>query len=678
MRLTRLGAALLTTTLLIFLNPLQARSQEVPATSDTSRIVPTALDVQVPKVVLAGVPFQITVTAKGKNGQPLESFAGTVQMSGLLRETESGRVLLTELSGFTGGKLVVREVVVEKTGRHPVTLRAGEVEAEVEVRAIPGILSLLPPILAIALALVARQVLISLLAGVWLGAVFIYDYQPLVAYMRTFDTYLIGSLADPDNAKIILFSMTLGGMVGVMSRCGGMQGIVKALSRFASNPRGGQVATWLMGLLIFFDDYANTLIVGNTMRPVADRLRISREKLSYIVDSTAAPVASIALVSTWIGFQVGLIDQAFNTLNIPHDAYIIFLRSIPYATYSILAIFFVLMIAVSLRDFGPMYRAEHRASVSGKVLSDGAQPLMESAAPEMTADPNIPLRWYNGLIPIGVVILVTVVGLYYSGYQSLGEAAATARLGEIFGAANSFDVLMWASFTGLFVAGLLAMGQRLLSLGDTISAALAGYKSMILAAMILILAWSIGKICEDLRTADYVISITKNLISPHLLPFLTFLIAAVISFATGTSWATMAILTPIVVPMAYHLPLEAGYSTQLSQEILIGTVGAVLSGSVFGDHCSPISDTTIMSSLASAADHIDHVRTQIPYAVLVAVVASLSGYLLVGFGLPVIWTLLAGVVALLVILRLVGKHSDYVSLGVELPETEVEQKMEER
>ncbi len=678
MRRFRFGSLLITTALLsLFASPSTLRSQEVGSRQDSSRLVPASFEIKLPKVVLSGVPFQFTVTALDARGLPLAEFADTVRVSGLLRQTESGREPLASVAGFVEGKATVAGAVVPSAGLHPIKLQAGTVTAEAKLRAIPGILSLLPPVIAIALALLARQVLISLFAGVWLGAIFVYGYQPIIGFMRTVDTYLINSLADPDNAKIILFSMTLGGMVGVISRSGGMQGIVQALSRFARNPRGGQIATWLMGLFIFFDDYANTLIVGNTMRPVADRLRISREKLSYIVDSTAAPVASIALVSTWVGFQVGLIDQAFSALKVSHDAYIIFLRSIPYATYSILAIVFVLMVAWTSRDFGPMYHAERRALLSGKVLRDDAQPLMDSASLEMTADENTPLRWYNGLIPVAVVILVTIFGLYYSGYKNLGAAAATARLGEVYGAANSFNVLMWASFAGLVAAAVLALSQRLLSLGDTIGAALAGYKSMVLAAMILILAWSIGKVCEDLLTADYVIHLTRNLIAPHFLPFLTFIIAAVISFSTGTSWATMAILTPIVVPMAYRLPIAAGYSTGLSEEILIGTIGAVLSGSVFGDHCSPISDTTIMSSLASASDHIDHVRTQIPYAVLVATVASLSGYLLVGFGLPVIWTLAAGAAVLLVILRLIGKPLGYAPSETESSKAEITQQVPE-
>ncbi|RMF67002.1 MAG: Na+/H+ antiporter NhaC family protein [Calditrichaeota bacterium] len=559
---------------------------------------------------------------------------------------------------FEHGQLVIANAVLQKTGSHEITVEAGGISASAHLRVIPGILSLLPPLFAIALAFAARQVLISLFAGIWLGALFIHDYNPFLGFMRTLDTYLINSLADPDHAAILIFSLTLGGMVGVIAKAGGTQGIVEKLSKLANNRRGGQLAAWAMGLFIFFDDYANTLIVGNTMRPFTDRLKISREKLSYIVDSTAAPVASIALISTWIGFQIGLIDQAFNSMQLEHNAYNIFIQSIPYATYSILAIVFVFLLGVTLRDFGPMYTAERRAVTSGKVLRDGAQPIADSTSLDMIADEGTPLRSANALVPIGLVILVTLFGLYFNGKAALGPEAQTARFGQIFGAADSFAVLMWASFTGLFVAALMAMSQKILSLNATISAAVSGYKSMLLAAMILVLAWAIGNICGDLHTADYVINMSKDVLSPHFIPFMTFAVAAFISFSTGSSWATMAILTPIVLPIAHQLPEANHLSAHLSHEILIGTVGAILSGSVLGDHCSPISDTTILSSMASAADHVDHVRTQLPYAVVVAVVASLSGYLPNGWGLNTYGALLLGCLILVGIVFWFGKKEE--------------------
>ena len=615
------------------------------------------LQIEAPALALQNVSFDVKIHARNKDGNLLKSYADSVMIRNIYIEKGSQVLSADGWHKFESGSLQISNAVFSKTGTQSITIEAGSVQAESKVRVIPGILSLLPPLFAITLAFLARQVLLSLFCGVWLGAVFIHGYNPILGFMKTIDTYLVNSLADADHAAILIFSLTLGGMVGVISKSGGTQGIVQKLSKYANSPRGGQLATWTMGILIFFDDYANSLIVGNTMRPFTDKLKISREKLSYIVDSTAAPVASIALVSTWIGFQVGLIGDAFTGLNLSLNSYTSFVESIPFASYSILSLIFVFLIGITLRDFGPMKAAEVRASSSGKVLRDGARPLTDSAALDMAADEKTPLRWFNALIPIGVVIFVTLFGLYFNGKAALGEAAETARLGDIFGEANSFAVLMWAAFTGLFVAAILALSQKILTLNDTLEAAVNGYKSMFLAAMILILAWAIGDICKELHTADYVISLTRDILSPHLIPLFTFVIAAFIAFSTGTSWATMAILTPIVIPISYQLPIDAGMSAGLSHQILIATIGSVLSGSVFGDHCSPISDTTILSSMASAADHVDHVRTQLPYAMVVGAVACLVGYIPSGWGLNSWLSLFAGSIILVGVVFLVGKKT---------------------
>ncbi len=618
----------------------------------------TQFEIKAPTLVLSDVRFELKVMALDSAGQLSSTFSDSVQISGISVKDESGHIADPKTFGFMGGSLTIPGAVIRRAGAAKILVTHHGATAETDIRAIPGLLSLLPPLFAITLAFAARQVLISLFSGIWLGALFIYDYNPIVAFMRTVDKYLAQALADTDNASILVFSLTLGGMVGVISKAGGTQGIVEKLAAYANNRRGGQLATWAMGLLIFFDDYANTLIVGNTMRTMTDRLRISREKLSYIVDSTAAPVASIALISTWIGFQVGLIDQAFKAAGADLNAYTAFLESIPYSTYSILTIFFVFYIAVTLKDFGPMLTAENRAINEGKVLRDGANPIADSASLDMLADESTPLRWQTAMIPIGIVIVTTLVGLYVDGSNALGAAASQATIGQIFGEANSFSVLMWAAFSGLLAAILMAVGQRILTIDQAMTATVSGYKSMLMAAMILVQAWAIGNICNDLHTADYVIDLTRGILSPHLIPLATFVIAAFISFSTGASWATMAILTPIMVPIALKLPVEAGLSPELSQHLLIAALGAILSGSVLGDHCSPISDTTILSSMASAADHVDHVRTQIPYALTVGLVASCVGYLPTGWGLNGFISLTAGAIILVGIAIFVGRKPD--------------------
>ncbi len=612
--------------------------------------------IDTPPVVLKGVPFDLTVHAVDAGGNPVRTFSDSVRCSGLWRLSGGELRPLTALGPFEGGRFSVSGVVFPAAGKRNFWIGTAGVKVEKAVWVIPGWLSILPPLLAIFLALLLRQVLLSLFFGIWLGATFLNGYNPILGFLRTLDQYVVHSLGDTDHAAIAVFSLMLGGMVGIISQAGGTGGIVKAISRFASSYRGGQLAAWAMGLFIFFDDYANTLVVGNTMRPFTDRLRISREKLSYIVDSTAAPVASIAIISTWVGFQVGLIQSAFHGLGVDKDAYFIFLQSITYSFYSILAIALVFFIAWTQRDYGSMYRAEVRAQKTGDVLRPGAVPLADIKTLEtMSGKKNIPLRWYNAVVPIVVMIVVSFAGLYYSGLQALGDQAAGARLGEIIGNANSFAALLWGTMVGVITAGSMAMAQRLLDLNEVIEAWLSGIRSMILAIVILVLAWGIGAICNDLHTADFIVQITRGMFTPHLLPALTFAVAAITAFSTGTSWATMAILTPLVVPVAHQMPIEAGMSGDIAHTILIGTVGAVLSGSVFGDHCSPISDTTIMSSMASGADHVDHVRTQIPYALTAALAALLFGYVPAGYGIHPLLSIPAGIIALLLFVLLVGK-----------------------
>lgn len=543
-----------------------------------------------------------------------------------------------------------------------VALRYGSRLLSQTLRVIPGWLSLLPPLIAILLALISRQVLISLFAGVWLGAAFIYDYNPFSGFLMALTEYIGKAPADEERIAILIFSLVLGGMVGVISKAGGTQGIVQRLAGFASNAKRGQFAVWLMGVIIFFDDYANTLIVGNTMRPLTDRLKISREKLSYLVDSTAAPVANIAIISTWIGYELSLINESFQAIGVHDNAYLTFFKTIPYNFYPLFTLAFGLFIALSGRDMFSMLRAERRAR-DGQVLAPTAVPLADLNGNELLAPKNTPLRWYNAAIPVGVVIFSTLAGLWFTGLHHLSLPAEELQnmswiryVSAVIGKSDSFAVLMWASFGGSITAILLAIGQRILNLNDAMMAWVSGIKAMVMAALILTMAWAIGNVCSDLQTAEYVVDITRPFLSAHWLPMLSFIISGLIAFSTGTSWGTMAILAPIVIPLAHQLPAaNPAIPPDVAYEIFLSSIAAILAGATFGDHCSPISDTTIMSSMASGADHIDHVRTQLPYALLAAGVSILFGYIPVGFGLHDWITLLAGFVVLALIVRFAGK-----------------------
>ena len=552
-------------------------------------------------------------------------------------------------------------------GTHALSVATGNGNASparLEFETIPGWLSVLPPIVAIALALVFKDVLLSLFLGIFFGALFLNDWNPIAAFARSIDQFVAPSLADPGNASILIFTTLLGGMVGLISKSGGTQGLVDSLARYATNTRRGQVATWIMGVLVFFDDYANTLIVGSTMRPITDRLRISREKLAYIVDSTAAPVASLVPISTWIGFEVGLIAAAFTQLDLPFNAYKAFVGSIPYRFYPILALVLGFTIAFSRRDFGPMLKAEKRANETGELVADGDTPLADYEGGRLTPPENAPKRPVNALIPIFTVIALTIVGLFATGSVGIERGdypTAFKWLQDVFSNADSTRSLLWASLAGVTVALLLALTQRILSVKEATSAMVQGFNSMLLALVVLILAWSLGSVCGELHTADYLVELSQGVVSVHWLPVLVFLLSAATAFATGTSWGTMGILMPLVIPIAHGLALESGLA--LSDDsfyvLLLGTISGVLAGSVWGDHCSPISDTTILSSMASGCDHIAHVRTQMPYALSVGVVAMLLGDIPSAYGLSPWISILAGSALIVGLVFWRGKPSAY-------------------
>ena len=563
-------------------------------------------------------------------------------------------------------------VVVEKarlaSGEHTVEVRSGDVIGGTTIRAIPGWLSLVPPIVAIGLALAFRHVLVALAAGIFTGALILYHWHPVTAFARSIDSIVVPAIADTDHAKIIVFSMLLGAMVALISRNGGTQGIVDRLRNYATTARRGQVAAWLMGVVIFFDDYANTLIVGSTMRPITDRLRVSREKLAYIVDSTAAPVASVFPISTWIGFEVGLIAAAFTQLGIPFNPYVTFIESIPYRFYPIFALVLGFAIAFACRDFGPMLRAELRASETGEVVAPGDSPLADYSSSTLAPPPEKPRRAINAVLPILVVIGVAIGGMYVSGASTLNRAdypATTTWLREVFSNASSLDSLLWASLSAVIVALVLALVQRLLTLTQAMEAVVEGFKSMLLAICVLVLAWGIGKITGELHTADFVVGVTQDVLSPHWLPVLIFIASAAISFATGTSWGTMAILMPLVIPIAHRLSLATGSAvgTDLYHVLILGTISSVLAGSVWGDHCSPISDTTILSSMGAGCDHIAHVRTQLPYALAIGALGMLLGDIPTSFGLSPWISIAVGTTVIIGGVFLFGKRSDWQPAG---------------
>ncbi len=532
----------------------------------------------------------------------------------------------------------------------------------------PGWLSLLPPLLAILLALVTREVVLSLFAGVWLGALFLADFSPLAGTAGSLG-FLVDALADPDHMAIVIFSLLLGGMVGVMARGGGTRGVVDVLQRFATNRTRGQLLTWGFAFFLFFDDYANTLIQGNSLRPMTDRLKISREKLAYMVDSTAAPLAVSAIVTTWIGFEITQIRDALAGLAAQTDdpvlaaqlqagadnPFTIFLHSVPYLFYPILALLFVLMIVVMQRDFGPMYEAERRAASGGGLIRPGSMPASDPTHQALSPPSDKPHRWYNAAVPVMTVIVVALSSLYVTGAAAVDPADRSIR--AIIGEADPFAALLWASFAGCLVAITMVSAQRILTVRDALEAWLGGMQSMLLAVVILGLAWGLGGVTQELGTGPYLASLLQDTLPLAALPGLVFLVAALTAFSTGTSWGTMAILFPVVIPLAVAMGAGVGFAGGDHYPILLGAISSVMAGAVFGDHSSPISDTTVLSSMASACDLVDHVRTQLPYALVVAGVALVVGEIPAALEwIHPIWAIGIGLVLLYIILRVVGRN----------------------
>jgi Na+/H+ antiporter NhaC len=502
-----------------------------------------------------------------------------------------------------------------------------------------GVLSLLPPLVAIILAIWTKRVLLALFAGVWIGGVMVAGGNPITGTTQTLD-WIVGNAIDDWNAKILLFDFLIGAGVGLIYKSGGAMAIARALTKTVRTSKAASLMGWLLGVLIFFDDYTNTIIVGNTMRPITDKTRVSREMLAYIDDSTAAPVAGLALVSTWIGFEVGLIGESFQDLGVTLGPYAAWVSSVPYRFYSIFAIILVFLVAFTHRHYGPMLHAEYRARTEGKVLRDGAKPMMTTEI-----DLGLPKEGGNVwtfILPILTLVFVTLYGMWVTGGG--GEVYATDGLMGVLSNSDPALALLWGSFTMVVVAFFLVLLFKQMSLEEAETAIIQGMKQMIIANSILLLAWSIKSATDAVGTAPYVVDLAQRAgVSAGIVPLIIFLVAMFISFTTGTSWGTFSIMMPIAIPLAYHVSGEVG-------PVLFASIGAVFAGGIFGDHCSPISDTTIMSSMFSGSDHIDHVTTQIPYAVTAAG-AGIILYLLFAVGLRA-WLILLPIGLII----LVGAH----------------------
>lgn len=517
--------------------------------------------------------------------------------------------------------------------------------------------SLLPPVVAIVLAIVSRRVVLPLLAGVVCGGIILaWDAPDQSAIGIVFRT-LWGQATDVVNLQVLLFSLLFGGMVGVLEAGTAMRLLIARLSKRIRNRRHAQAAIGLSGLVVFFDDYANTLLVGTAMRSTADRYRLSRAKLAYLVDSTAAPVAGLAVVSTWAATELRLLTQGLENAGIDDGSrvFAMFMESVPYRFYPILALVMVFVIACTGRDFGPMKQSEADANGGG---APGSEPAIAGDKDSVVLQGH----WVGAVLPV-VACVVTVTGaLIWTGATEVGPQAAydsADGLRQILGEADANLSLVYGGLMGLLVAVVCYLGIPSSTGGQSHSpwaclmAVLSGAWQMMPAMLVLWLAWSLSSLTDEdaLDTGGFLASLLSERLSDQWLPTVVFLVAAATAFATGTSWGTMAILTPVAVSLAVQFSAAGDPTGTLT----IATFGSVLAGAIFGDHCSPISDTTVLSSRATGCDHMLHVRTQLPYALIVGVISIICSRLSIGFGLSPWVLIIAGSAVLYAFVRFVGR-----------------------
>lgn len=464
-----------------------------------------------------------------------------------------------------------------------------------------GWLSVLPPVLAIVLAIKTKQVYVSLFFGIWLGWVILSSWNPVVGTVRALDA-CVQVFTDPDNTKVIMFSALMGALIAFTQYSGGMEGFVNWIEGrgLVRGRKQAGLLAWIVGMVIFVESNICVLISGAVARPLFDRFRVSREKLAYICDSTSAPKCVLIPLNAWGAFIIGLLakQEIENPLGVMFS-------SMPFNFYAILAILLVLAVVLFERDFGPMRGAERRVREEGKLLRDGAEPVVSTEVTSMAKKEGVQARAFNMLFPVLAMVVMMPMGLFITGHGNLMNG-------------SGYTSVFWAVMVAIVLGGIAYRIQKIMNLRELMDLLMRGVGGMMPLAILMMFAFAIGATCRELGTGLFVATVAETALPIQIIPALLFLVSSFIAFSTGTSWGTFAIMVPIGVPMISMMGLHPGV-----------VVGAVLGGGVFGDHCSPISDTTIIASMASATDHIDHVRTQLPYALAAGGVAMVL-YLIFG------------------------------------------------
>ncbi|HEY8400040.1 MAG TPA: Na+/H+ antiporter NhaC family protein [Cytophagaceae bacterium] len=578
---------------------------------------------------------------------------------------------------------------IEKSTRITIAIPKIGIEKNKLIRYLPPWLSILPPLFAIILTLIFKDVILSLFLSIFLGVLILkgFDISTIIpALLTVVDKYIMESLRDERHLSIIIFSFLIGGIVSIISKNGSMNGFIRKISSYAHNPRSAELLTYSLGVGIFYDNYANILIAGNTMRSVTDKYKISREKLAFIVHCTASSVTAIAFITTWIGAEVGYINDLVLTFKVEESAYAIFLKSLQYTYFPVLMLAFIFFLIWFKKDFGRMYHAEINSRNAGVIneSEEDTTKLKEEIIQTITPEEKRTRHWIFAFIPVFTIIITALIGLLISGarntyfemitsgirldsYSFAGvwevlylmdedqHASFLKKIMLLIGKSDSYLVLLWSSFAGMFMAIILSVTQKSISFKNVMEMVIHGFRIMLTAVIILIFAWALGQVIEDLHTVEYLTSKFSGNINPVLIPAITFILAAVFSFSTGSLWGAMGILYPLLLPLTYTLALSAGLETKEVMTILYNQIAMVITGCIFGTLCSPIADTTLLSSVSADCNHIAHVRTQLPYALTVATV-SFFITLLSLTGLPWLLNYLIGIVIIFLIVHYRGKR----------------------
>ncbi|NQY67858.1 MAG: Na+/H+ antiporter NhaC family protein [Flavobacteriales bacterium] len=632
-----------------------------------------------PGVIMEGFDYEIGIRLPAQIGTTIEDGKLKVNINGKDQIVEIERFRPSSTLGIRKGDLFkgwgdgefyegTFELKFEETTE--VTIQAAGASFEETINPIPIWTSILPPLVAILMAMFLKEVISSLFMGMFVGVAISAYYSSgligiIAAPLTVLDTYIMYEVFDLYRAQILAFSFLIGATICLVARSAGMSAMINTLSKYAKNAKSTQLTTAIMGIAVYFDDYTNCLITGNTMRRIGDKMRISREKMAYIVDCTSSPVVMLTIITTWVGFLITCIEDGTSGVeSITESGYSILVNSLAYMFYPIFALIFLFTIILSGRDFGPMYDAEVKARLgSSNEESDNDNEADEQD--DMAPIPGVKPNLINAIIPIGTMVLGIILGMLYTGWDSAlwndDSLSFTVKLSTIIGQSDSYVALLWATLSSTGIAILMYVGQKIMTLSEAIGAAFTGQRLFYDALVMLVLAWALSSLVSDMHTAEYISSLLLQMnLSYSVFPAIVFVLCAIIAFSTGSSWGVMALLHPLATPAMWTLCMDVGLGHAESMDMVYNVVACVFCGAVCGENASPLADTMILSTMSCKCNHIEHVRTMAPYTFTAGLIACLLGVLPAGYGTPFFITLPLGAAAIYAVIRFVGKKVEEV------------------